>query len=65
MARSGDDVAFGLENQAVPAEEIWPRVREALAAVGFPTRSPTPRTRSPAASSSAWPWPGSWRADPT
>ncbi|WP_199035683.1 ABC transporter ATP-binding protein [Glycomyces salinus] len=36
MARSGDDVAFGLENQAVPAEEIWPRVREALAAVGFP-----------------------------
>ncbi|WP_026930326.1 ABC transporter ATP-binding protein [Glycomyces tenuis] len=36
MARSGDDVAFGLENQAVPREEIWPRVREALEAVGFP-----------------------------
>jgi energy-coupling factor transport system ATP-binding protein len=36
MARSGDDVAFGLENQAVPRDLIWPRVREALAAVGFP-----------------------------
>jgi energy-coupling factor transport system ATP-binding protein len=36
MARSGDDVAFGLENQAVPRDLIWPRVREALDAVGFP-----------------------------
>ncbi len=36
MARSGDDVAFGLENQALPPEEIWPRVRETLDAVGFP-----------------------------
>jgi hypothetical protein len=36
LARCGDDVAFGLENHAVPAEEIWPRVDEALAAVGFP-----------------------------
>jgi energy-coupling factor transport system ATP-binding protein len=36
MARSGDDVAFGLENQAVPRDLIWPRVHEALAAVGFP-----------------------------
>ena len=35
MARAGDDVAFGLENAAVPATEIWPRVDEALAAVGF------------------------------
>ncbi|WP_204033156.1 ABC transporter ATP-binding protein [Micromonospora qiuiae] len=35
MARCGDDVAFGLENRAVPAEEIWPRVDEALARVGF------------------------------
>jgi energy-coupling factor transport system ATP-binding protein len=35
MARAGDDVAFGLENRAVPAGEIWPRVTEALAAVGF------------------------------
>ncbi|MEV1285849.1 transposase, partial [Micromonospora sp. NPDC049679] len=24
MARSGDDVAFGLENRGVPADEIWP-----------------------------------------
>lgn len=36
MARSGDDVAFGLENQAVPRDRIWPRVHEALEAVGFP-----------------------------
>jgi len=36
LARCGDDVAFGLENHAVPAEEIWPRVDDALAAVGFP-----------------------------
>ncbi|WP_422773730.1 ABC transporter ATP-binding protein [Plantactinospora sp. WMMC1484] len=36
MARSGDDVAFGLENRGVPAAEIWPRVTGALARVGFP-----------------------------
>ena len=36
MARAGDDVAFGLENRGVAADEIWPRVDEALAAVGFP-----------------------------
>ena len=36
MARAGDDVAFGLENHGVPPEEIWRRVDEALAAVGFP-----------------------------
>jgi energy-coupling factor transporter ATP-binding protein EcfA2 len=36
MARSGDDVAFGLENRGVPAGEIWPRVGEALDRVGFP-----------------------------
>ncbi|WP_229402465.1 ABC transporter ATP-binding protein [Micromonospora okii] len=36
MARSGDDVAFGLENRGVPADEIWPRVDEALRRVGFP-----------------------------
>ncbi len=35
MGRAGDDVAFGLENQCVPTEAIWPRVDEALAAVGF------------------------------
>jgi energy-coupling factor transport system ATP-binding protein len=35
MARAGDDVAFGLENRGVPTEEIWPRVGEALARVGF------------------------------
>jgi energy-coupling factor transporter ATP-binding protein EcfA2 len=36
MARSGDDVAFGLENRGVPAPEIWPRVQHALDRVGFP-----------------------------
>ncbi|MFI5933028.1 ABC transporter ATP-binding protein [Actinoplanes sp. NPDC051494] len=36
MARSGDDVAFGLENRGVPAADIWPRVSDALDRVGFP-----------------------------
>ena len=36
LARCGDDVAFGLENHAVPREQIWPRVQEALSMVGFP-----------------------------
>ena len=36
MGRVGDDVAFGPENHAVPAVEIWARVDEALTAVGFP-----------------------------
>ncbi|GAA1757926.1 ABC transporter ATP-binding protein [Luedemannella helvata] len=36
MARSGDDVAFGLENLGVPREAIWPRVAEVLRLVGFP-----------------------------
>ncbi len=35
MTRSGDDVAFGPENHGVPREEIWLRVDEAMAAVGF------------------------------
>ncbi len=35
MDRCGDEVAFGLENAGVPPEQIWPRVRRALAAVGF------------------------------
>jgi energy-coupling factor transport system ATP-binding protein len=35
LARCGDDVAFGLENHAVPRHEIWPRVDEALSLVGF------------------------------
>jgi energy-coupling factor transporter ATP-binding protein EcfA2 len=45
MARSGDDVAFGLENRGVPADEIWPRVDAALERVGFPY----PRSRPTAA----------------
>lgn len=35
LSRVGDDVAFGCENLAVPRDEIWPRVREALDAVGL------------------------------
>src|SRR5207253_999198 len=34
-ARSGDDVAFGLENRCVPTADIWPAVHAALAGVGF------------------------------
>ncbi|MDY7084233.1 MAG: ABC transporter ATP-binding protein [Actinomycetota bacterium] len=45
MARSGDDVAFGLENRGVPAAQIWPWVSDALDRVGFPY----PITRSTAA----------------
>lgn len=33
--RLGRDVAFGLENEAMPREEIWPRVDEALESVGL------------------------------
>lgn len=33
LARVGDDVAFGCENLGVPRDEIWTRVRAALAAV--------------------------------
>ncbi|NYH53703.1 energy-coupling factor transport system ATP-binding protein [Nocardiopsis arvandica] len=36
MARAGDDVAFGPENLGVEPGLIWPRVHEALDAVGFP-----------------------------
>ncbi|PPF57799.1 ABC transporter ATP-binding protein [Clavibacter michiganensis] len=35
LSRVGDDVAFGCENLGVPREEIWPRVRAALDAVGL------------------------------
>lgn len=35
LARVGDDVAFGCENLGIPREEIWPRVRAALEAVGL------------------------------
>lgn len=35
LSRVGDDVAFGPENLAVPAPEIWPRVDEAFDAVGL------------------------------
>ncbi len=35
LERVGDDVAFGCENLGVPREEIWPRVRHALAEVGL------------------------------
>ncbi len=43
LARVGDDVAFGCENLGVPREEIWPRVHEALDAVGLdlPLAHPT------------------------
>jgi energy-coupling factor transporter ATP-binding protein EcfA2 len=45
LSRCGDDVAFGLENHAVPAAEIWPRVTTALRGIGFryDLRHPTAR----------------------
>jgi energy-coupling factor transporter ATP-binding protein EcfA2 len=36
MARAGDDVAFGPENRAVSAAQIWPLVDASLSAIGFP-----------------------------
>lgn len=35
LTRVGDDVAFGMENFAVPRSEIWPRVDVALRSVGL------------------------------
>ncbi|WP_248763657.1 ABC transporter ATP-binding protein [Pseudarthrobacter sp. SSS035] len=35
LSRVGDDVAFGAENLAVPRDEIWRRVHEALDDVGL------------------------------
>jgi energy-coupling factor transporter ATP-binding protein EcfA2 len=35
MTRSGDDVAFGLENIGMPPDRIWPAVDAAMHAVGF------------------------------
>ncbi len=35
LHRIGDDVAFGLENQGLPAEHIWPRVAQSLDMVGL------------------------------
>lgn len=45
LARSGDDVAFGLENHAVAASQIWPRVDAALNAVHFPYGRDRPTSR--------------------
>lgn len=43
MGRVGDEVAFGLENRAVPAGQIWGTVIQSLAAVdfGYPLSHPT------------------------
>jgi len=45
LARCGDDVAFGLENHAVPRAEIWPRVDAALADVGLDVARDRPTAR--------------------
>jgi energy-coupling factor transporter ATP-binding protein EcfA2 len=45
LARCGDDVAFGLENHAVPREQIWPRVEAALRGVAFPYGLQHPTSR--------------------
>ncbi|MCP9275929.1 ABC transporter ATP-binding protein [Mycolicibacterium arenosum] len=43
LSRVGDDVAFGMENFNIAREAIWPRVQNALDAVGLdlPLRRPT------------------------
>ncbi|MFP5346970.1 MAG: ABC transporter ATP-binding protein [Actinomycetes bacterium] len=45
LARCGDDVAFGLENHALPREQIWPRVDEALRDVRLPVGRDHPTSR--------------------
>ena len=45
LARCGDDVAFGLENHAVPPEEIWPRVDAALRGVRLGVSRDRPTSR--------------------
>ena len=45
LARCGDDVAFGLENHAVPPEEMWPRVDRSLRDVGLPVVREHPTAR--------------------
>jgi energy-coupling factor transport system ATP-binding protein len=45
LARSGDDVAFGLENHAVPPADIWQRVEAALRGVRFPYGMQHPTAR--------------------
>ncbi|HYJ74870.1 MAG TPA: ATP-binding cassette domain-containing protein [Kineosporiaceae bacterium] len=45
LARCGDDVAFGLENHAVPPAQIWPRVEAALRGVRFPYGLDHPTSR--------------------
>ncbi|WNG87556.1 ABC transporter ATP-binding protein [Mycobacterium sp. ITM-2016-00317] len=35
LSRVGDDLAFGMENFSVPRSRIWPRVADALEAVGL------------------------------
>src|SRR5664279_5314661 len=45
LARCGDDVAFGLENHAVPREQIWPWVEAALRGVAFPYGLAHPTSR--------------------
>ncbi|WP_240183680.1 ABC transporter ATP-binding protein [Leifsonia aquatica] len=45
LARVGDDVAFACENLGVPRDEIWPRVRAALDAVGLAVPLDHPTTQ--------------------
>ncbi|MDP9999307.1 ABC transporter ATP-binding protein [Pseudarthrobacter sulfonivorans] len=42
LSRLGDDVAFGAENLAVPRDEIWKRVHEALDDVGLRSAGGSP-----------------------
>lgn len=45
LARVGDDVAFGMENLGVARADIWPRVSDALDAVGLDVALDHPTTQ--------------------
>jgi energy-coupling factor transporter ATP-binding protein EcfA2 len=53
LSRLGDDVAFGAENLAVPRDEIWKRVHEALDDVGLRSAGASASGRAGAARGSA------------
>jgi spermidine/putrescine transport system ATP-binding protein len=55
-----ENVAFGLRRKKVPKDEIKRRVTEALHLVELEGRERRRPGSSPAASSSASPWPGRW-----
>ena len=56
-----ENVRFGLDVRGLGRAEQRERVDEVLQLVQMRPTPSASRTSSPAASSSAWPWPGRWR----